>query len=51
MVGKLVVLWINGMIGYPPQNAYFLLAIPTNLIIWPVLVLLLSDLSRIYHVD
>lgn len=51
LIDKLLVVWISGMIGHPPLDFYFLLPVLSTLLTWPLLALVLGDLSRVYHVN
>jgi hypothetical protein len=51
LIDKLLVVWTNGMIGYPPLDGWFLLPLLSSLLSWPLIFIILSDLSRTYHVD
>ena len=51
LIDKLLVAWIGGVIGYPPRDAWFLAPAASVLIVWPLLVLILTDLSRQRRLD
>lgn len=50
LLSKLLLSWLSGMAGQAPQDSYFLLSALATLLIWPLLVLVLGDLSRFYRV-
>ena len=45
----LLVTWINGMIGYPPRDAWFLLPVLSSMLCWPFVFMVLHDLGRSYN--
>lgn len=45
LVGRLLLFWINGMLGYPPTDGWFLAPLLSALLVWPPLYILLRDLS------
>ncbi len=49
LVGRLLLFWINGMLGYPPRGWGFLTPLLSALLLWPVLFILLRDLRRYYR--
>ncbi len=51
LVGRLLLFWINGMIGYPPRGWAFLIPLGSALLVWPILFVLLRDLGRRYRLN
>lgn len=51
LVGRLLLVWINGMVGYPPRGWSFLMPLGSALLVWPVLFVLLRDLRRRYRLS
>lgn len=50
LVEKLLVFWINGMSGYPPSDGWFLLAVLSDVLLWPVVFIAMRDLRRYFHI-
>ena len=48
---KLLVLWINGISGYPPRDGWFLLPILSDVLLWPLVFIILRDLRRYFHIS
>lgn len=51
LVGRLLLVWINGMLGYPPRGWSFLIPLGSALLVWPILFVLLRDLRRRYRLS
>ena len=47
---KLLVLWIKGMMGLPPQHWTFWMPAVTSMLLWPWLFIVLRDVRRRFHV-
>ena len=47
---QLLILWIRGMIGVPPEHWTFWMPAFTSMLIWPWLFVILRDVRRKYHV-
>jgi len=47
---KLLVLWIKGMMGLPPQHWTFWMPALTSMLLWPWLFIVLRDVRRRFHV-
>lgn len=50
MIFQLVVLWIKGMMGIPPQTWTFWMPAITSMFLWPWLFIILRDFRRKYRV-
>lgn len=50
MIFQLVVLWIKGMMGIPPQTWTFWMPAVTSMFLWPWLFIILRDIRRKYRV-
>ncbi|MDX1654971.1 MAG: rod shape-determining protein MreD [Candidatus Competibacteraceae bacterium] len=50
LTGRLLVLWINGMIGYPPRNGWALTPVLGGMLLWPLVFVALRDLRRRFGV-
>ncbi len=50
-MNQLLVIWINGIIGYPPQNLWYLGPAFGGLLLWPWVYIVLRDLRRRFQVD
>ena len=48
---KLLLFWINGISGYPPQDGWFLLPILSDVLLWPLLFIILRDLRRYFYIS
>jgi rod shape-determining protein MreD len=46
-----LMLWVQAMIGYPPQHWAFWMPIVTSMMLWPWLFIILRDLRRTYRVS
>lgn len=46
-----LMLWIQIMIGYPPQHWSFWMPVMTSMVLWPWLFIILRDLRRKYRVS
>lgn len=49
-VNQLMVFWINGVIGYPPNDAWYLAPAVGGMVFWPWVFIILRDLRRHFHV-
>ena len=47
---QVLVLWIRGMIGVPPEHWTYWMPAFTSMLLWPWLFIILRDLRRKYHV-
>ena len=47
---QLLILWIRGMIGVPPEHWTFWMPAFTSMLLWPWLFIILRDVRRKYHV-
>ena len=45
-IQMLILLWINGMLGYPPRDVWFILPVLTTLLAWPLVAIVLRELSQ-----
>jgi rod shape-determining protein MreD len=50
LVEHMLVLWINGIIGYPPQNGWYLAPAVGGMLLWPWIFILLRDLRLRFQV-
>ena len=48
LVHRLLIFWINGMVGYPSHDWWFLAPILGSVLVWPVLFIVLRDLRRFF---
>lgn len=49
--GRLLLSWIDGMMGYPPSDWWFLGPALSGALLWPLVLILLRDLRRHYHIE
>jgi len=47
---RLLVFWINGMVGYPSRDWWFLATILGSALFWPVVFIVLRDLRRYFMI-
>ena len=47
---QLLILWIRGLIGVPPEHWTFWMPAFTSMLLWPWLFIVLRDIRRKYHV-
>ncbi len=45
-INQLLVSWINGVIGYPPQDLWYLAPAFAGMLLWPWIAVILTDLRR-----
>ena len=50
LVQRLLVFWINGMVGYPSQNWWFLAPVIGSVLVWPIVFIVLRDLRRFFMI-
>lgn len=50
LVQQLLVFWINGMIGYPPRDWWYLTPAVGGMLMWPWIFIILRDVRRYYLV-
>lgn len=49
--GRLLLSWIDGIMGYPPNDWWFLAPALGGAVLWPLVLILLRDLRRYYRID
>jgi rod shape-determining protein MreD len=50
-IERILVFWINGVIGYPPQDWWYLAPALGGMAIWPLLFVVLRDVRRYFEVS
>ncbi len=50
LVNQVLVSWINGMIGYPPRDFWYLAPALGGMLLWPGVFIILRDLRRHFRV-
>ena len=50
LINQLLVFWINGMIGYPPHDLWYLAPAIGGMLFWPWVFIILRDLRRHFNV-
>jgi rod shape-determining protein MreD len=50
LVERLLVFWINGAVGYPSRDWWFLAPLLGSALLWPILFIVLRDLRRYFGV-
>jgi len=50
VIKQLLVFWINGIIGYPPQDPWYLTPAIGGMVFWPWVFVILRDLRRRFRV-
>jgi len=51
LVGRLLIFWINGIIGYPPRDIWYLAPVLSGMLLWPWVFIVLRDLRRRFQVS
>ncbi len=51
IIQQLIVFWISGMAGYPPDDWWYLAPALGSMLIWPWVFILLRDLRRFFVVN
>lgn len=51
LCNQLLIFWINGMIGYPPRDWWFLTPVVGSMLFWPWVFIVLRDLRRHFLVS
>ena len=51
LVNQLLVVWINGIIGYPPRDWWYLAPALGGMLFWPWIFVILRDLRRRFQVS
>lgn len=51
MIEQALVFWINGIIGYPPEDFWFLTPALGGVLFWPWTFIMLRDLRRRYQIS
>jgi len=51
IINQLLVSWLNGVIGYPPQNWWYLAPALGGMLWWPWLFIALRDLRRRFRIS
>ncbi len=51
LLNQLLVFWVNGIIGYPPDDAWFLAPAVGGMLLWPWAFIILRDLRRRFQVS
>lgn len=51
VVKQLLIFWINGIIGYPPQDFWYLAPALGSMLLWPWVFIILRDLRRRFRVS
>jgi rod shape-determining protein MreD len=49
-LNQLLVFWINGIIGYPPRDLWYLGPAVGGMLLWPWVFIILRDLRRRFHI-
>ncbi|MEZ5592325.1 MAG: rod shape-determining protein MreD [Gammaproteobacteria bacterium] len=50
LVQRLLVFWINGIVGYPSHDWWFLAPIIGSVLVWPMVFIVLRDLRRFFMI-
>lgn len=51
LIKQLLVFWINGIIGYPPRDLWYLAPAVGSMLLWPWVFIILRDLRRHFHIS
>ena len=51
LIRQILVFWIDGVIGYPPDDGWYLAPAIGGMLLWPWVLVVLRDLRRYYHVN
>lgn len=51
MAGRLLLSWIDGMMGYPPMDWWFFAPALSGALLWPVMLIILRDLRRYFRIE
>ncbi|HXH02328.1 MAG TPA: rod shape-determining protein MreD [Candidatus Competibacteraceae bacterium] len=51
LVKQLLLVWINGVVGYPPRDWWYLAPALGGMLLWPWLFIILRDLRRHFQVS
>lgn len=51
LVKQILVFWISGVIGYPPQNWWYLAPAVGGMVCWPLLFLVMRDVRQYFQVS
>jgi|APFre7841882590_1041340.scaffolds.fasta_scaffold02675_2 rod shape-determining protein MreD len=51
LINQVLVIWINGIIGYPPHNWWFLAPAVGGMLLWPWVFIILRDLRRRFRLS
>ena len=49
-IQQILIFWINGVIGYPPRDGWYLAPAIGGMVCWPVLFVVLRDVRRHFQV-
>ncbi len=49
-IERLLVFWVNGIIGYPPRDWWYLAPALGGMALWPLLFIVLRDIRRYFQV-
>lgn len=51
LMGRLLLSWIDGMMGYPSGDGWFFVPAFTGALLWPIVLIILRDLRRYYRIE
>lgn len=51
MAGRLLLSWIDGVMGYPPTDWWFFAPALSGALLWPIVLIMLRDLRRHYRIE
>lgn len=51
IIKQILIFWINGIIGYPPRDWWYLAPTLGGIIIWPLIFIILSDISYYFQIN
>lgn len=51
LVHRLLLFWINGMLGYPSPDWWFLAPVLGSVLIWPLLIIVMRDMQRYFMLN
>lgn len=50
-IERILIFWISGVIGYPPQDWWYLAPAVGGMVLWPLLFIVLRDVRRYFQVS
>ena len=50
-IERILIFWISGVIGYPPQDWWYLAPAVGGMVLWPLLFIILRDVRRYFQVS